>query len=61
MPPTRSRKKTAAASVELTTAPASMDSIQGSPSRKWAATPMTPAVTATPKVARLSAGHAAAR
>ncbi|SKY86621.1 Uncharacterised protein [Mycobacteroides abscessus subsp. massiliense] len=61
MPPTRSRKNTAAASVELTMAPVSSDSYQPKPKASRAATATSPAVSSTPAVARVRAGAAAAR
>ena len=61
MPPTRSRKNTAAASVELTTAPSRKDCSQGKPSTKRAATPTSAVVSSTPTVASTIAGSAAWR
>ena len=60
MPPTRSKKNTAAASVELMMAPMSKDSSQGNPKIKRAARPTRPAVSTTPTVARVTAEIAAA-
>ena len=59
IPPTRSRKNTAATSVELMMAPMSNDLSQGSPKMKRAARPTRPAVNTTPTVARVTAGSAA--
>ena len=61
MPPVRSRKNTAAASVEATIEPSSSPSSQENPSRKEAATPNRMAVRNTPSVASVSAGTAAWR
>ncbi len=56
MPPVRSRKNTAAASVDATMEPNSSPSNQEKSSRKRAATPNMMAVNSTPKVASVMAG-----
>ncbi len=61
MPPTRSRKKTAAASVGATMTPSSRPCSQEKPSTSCAANPTSSAVTSTPTVASSSAGSAATR
>jgi hypothetical protein len=61
IPPTRRRKNTAAASVELTMAPSRKDSSQENPKTRRAAKPTMPAVMMTPAVAMVIAGRAAWR
>ena len=52
-----SKEKTAAASVEPTIAPSSIAQYQSKPSKKWAATPVMPALSTTPKEAKVKAGR----
>jgi hypothetical protein len=54
----RSVANTAAASVEETTAPSSTDSSQVRSKSRYAAAPVTTALTATPTVLRSAAGTA---
>ena len=61
IPPTRSRKNTAAASVEPITEASRKDCSQGKPKTSFAATPTRPVVSSTPIVARTTAGSAAWR
>ena len=59
MPPTRNRKNTAAASVELTIAPNKSATSHGTSSTSHVTPPMTPVVIITPMVARTNEGPAA--
>lgn len=61
IPALRSRKNTAAASVEASTAPSSRASRAGSPNSRCAAPAVMPVVSATPRVASSSEGAMAAR
>ena len=61
MPPTRSRKNTAAASVELMIAPSRKDCSQGKLKTSRAPMPTSTVVTTTPSVASTTAGSAAWR
>ena len=61
MPPARSRKNTAAASVEAMMAASRKPSIQPMSNSRWAAAPRISVVSSTPSVASTTAGAPAVR